>query len=259
MKSPFRILVLVPTVGTGPGIVSTDTSQSMCGFGTTVDVTYKVGSLVSNHVQTFDSFGNALSNSDFQELPVNFCPQVPFDNIMTGITCPSKNTVELRASRFFQNDFPFYRFTTTVTDTYDLQVCLMCQHSVHMRSFRPFESFSNALDIVLSFKIEISTRSEACLTTTSFHFFGFLFPEKSGMVKFQLKTVILTQFYIERQLITSFSGGNSAEAQGEIHPNDPIFFLYKCKVTLLVTSRRKYSDVLIRILLVGLFYRHIYL
>ncbi len=66
--------------------------------------------------------GNTLSNSECQELPGIFCPQVPFDNIMTGITCLSKNAVELRASRFFQNDSPFYRFTPTVAGTYDLQV-----------------------------------------------------------------------------------------------------------------------------------------
>jgi len=189
----------------------------MRGFGTTVDATYKAGSLVSYRVQTQDSFGNTLSNFDCQELPGIFCPQVPFDNIMTGITCPSKNGVELRASRFFQNDFPFYLFTPTVAGTYDLQVRLMRQHSVQMRSFRPFESFNNALDIASSFKTDISTRSEACLTSTSFHFSGFLFPEKSGTVKFQLKAAILAQFYIERQLITSVSGGNSAEAQGEIY------------------------------------------
>ena len=86
-----------------------------------------------------------------------------------------------------------------------------------MRSFCPFESFKNALDIASSFRTEISTRSEACLTTTSFHFSGFLFPEKSGVVKFHLKATMLAQFYIERQPITSVSGGNSAQAQGEIN------------------------------------------
>jgi hypothetical protein len=57
-------------------------------------------------------------------------------------------------------------------------------------------------------------------------FFWVFVSREVRMVKFHLKATMLAQFYIERQLITSVSGGNSAEAQGEISLTSerPFFF-----------------------------------
>jgi len=210
MNSPFRISIL--TVGGGSG-GATDTSESIRGFvGNSVDATFTAGDTVSFRLQTQDAFGNDLS-FNCQEMPGDFCPQIPFDVFLDGRTSPSETSVQMRADRLYKAGYAFYRFTPTVSGTYDLQIHLLRQNSVQIRSYR---QFNGNLDIVSSFKTVISTGSEDCPTQTKFHFSGFFFVEQTGLIMFQLKATQLAQFYIERQLITSFSSGSAGESTGEI-------------------------------------------
>ena len=211
INSPFRILVL--TGGGGSGNV--DTSFSKRGFlGNTVNSTFTAGTHIAYRLQTQDAYGNDLE-LDCQEMPYDFCPQIPFSIFLHEVASPDATSVTLQAERAFRDGYAFFSFTPTISGTYDVQIHLMRQSSTLIRSYRPFSSEN--LDILTAFKTAVSTASEACPTPTNFHISGFFFAKRKGVVMFQLKATHLAQFYIDRQKVVSFSAGIAGEARGEIY------------------------------------------